>query len=226
MNLRNPSLTAALAVLSPLTVISSPAWAQEMLTLQNAKRSRHCAPPFTWSTKLAAAAQSWANGCSLSHSNPGARPNQGENLAWGSGSFSTASSSVDRWYGEANQYKFSAPGFSSATGHFTQMVWKGSRELGCAFAVCGGQNFWVCRYSPAGNITNPGQFARNVLPETCASSTFPAPAPGPGGSPTQPGAPSAPPPPPSGGSSTAAGNWSAFATNSRGRWGFAAHRSS
>jgi hypothetical protein len=28
MNLRNPSLTAALAVLSPLTVISSPAWAR------------------------------------------------------------------------------------------------------------------------------------------------------------------------------------------------------
>jgi glioma pathogenesis-related protein 2 len=191
-------------------------WGQEILTLQNAKRSRHCAPALTWSSTLAAAAQSWANGCSKGHSAPNTRPNQGENLAWGSGSFATASSSVDRWYNEDSQYNFSAPGFSNATGHFTQMVWRSSREVGCGSAVCGGETFWVCRYSPAGNITNPGQFAQNVLPTTCAGSTSPTPSPGaPGGPPT--------PPPPAGGAS---GDWSAFATNSLGRWGFAAHRAS
>ena len=205
---------------------SNSLWAQEILTLQNAKRSRHCAPALTWSNTLAAAAQAWASGCSIKHSDPGTRPNQGENLAWGSGSFSTASSSVDRWYNEVGQYKFSAPSFSTATGHFTQMVWRGSREVGCASAVCGGQNFWVCRYSPAGNITNPGQFAQNVLPTTCASTTSPTSTPAAGGSSTPPARPSTPPPPSSAGTANAAGAWSAFATDSRGRWGVAAHRAS
>lgn len=181
--------------------------AQEMLTLQNAKRSRHCAPPLTWSSTLAAAAQTWANGCSFDHSSNASRPNQGENLAWGSGSFASASSAVDRWYNESSKYNYSAPGFSSATGHFTQIVWKGSRQIGCAVAACRGQSFWVCRYSPAGNITNPGQFQQNVLPTTCVS--------GPGTGTSQS------PPPPTG---TGSGTWSAFATDSRGRWGVATHR--
>ena len=140
---------------------SNSVWAQEMLTLHNAKRSRHCAPDLTWSSTLAAAAQSWANGCSLSHAD---LPDEGENLSWGSGSFSTASSTVDSWYDEISQYNFSAPGYISGAGHFTQLVWRDTRELGCASAVCGSQTFWVCRYSPAGNITNPGQFVENVRP--------------------------------------------------------------
>jgi hypothetical protein len=164
---------------------------------------------------LAAAAQAWAKGCSFNHSAAGSRPNQGENLAWGSGSFSTAASSVDRWYNENSQYNYSNPGFSSATGHFTQMVWKGSRQLGCGVAQCGGQNFWVCRYSPAGNITNPGQFQQNVSPATCGNQpgTPPGPGPGPGPGPSDP-------PPTAGGT----GIWSAFATDSRGRSGYAVHR--
>jgi uncharacterized protein YkwD len=72
--------------------------AQEILTLQNANRSRHCAPPLTWSSTLAAGAQAWANGCSRTHSDRSSRPNQGENLFWGSGSFSTPKAAVDFWY--------------------------------------------------------------------------------------------------------------------------------
>jgi pathogenesis-related protein 1 len=89
------STVAAGAVAAASFSFVSSGSAQEILTLQNAKRSRHCAPPLTWSSSLAAAAQTWANGCSLSHSAPGSRPNQGENLAWGSGSFSAAASAVN-----------------------------------------------------------------------------------------------------------------------------------
>jgi len=163
--------TVALAILSPGTNDAS---AQEMLTLHNAKRNAHCAPPLAWSSTLAAAAQSWANRCQFVHSPRESRPNQGENLAWGSGSFASAASSVERWYAEVSKYNFSSPGFSPATGHFTQIVWRGSLQIGCAVAACGGQNFWVCRYSPAGNITNPGQFAQNVLPTTCQRGPAPA----------------------------------------------------
>jgi hypothetical protein len=163
-------LAAATALgLAVLSLGATAVSAQEVLTLHNAKRSVHCAPSLTWSPTLAAAAQVWANRCQFVHSPPESRPGQGENLAWGSGSFASATSSVERWYAEVSKYSFASPGFSPATGHFTQVVWRGSQQLGCGVASCGGQSFWVCRYSPAGNITNPGQFAQNVLPATCSS---------------------------------------------------------
>lgn len=46
------------------------------------------------------------------------------------------------------------------------MVWKDSREVGIAKAVDGkGMVIAVAQYSPAGNITNPGYFQKNVLPK-------------------------------------------------------------
>ena len=84
-------------------------------------------------------------------------------------------------------YNYSAPGFSSKTGHFTQVIWKGSTQLGCAVRECpngmtaGASSslkpafLVVCRYAPAGNYL--GQFAANVLPLAPAS---PSPSPSPG----------------------------------------------
>lgn len=154
---------------------------QAMLSLHNAHRAKHCVPAMTWSPQLAAQAQAWAAKCAISHSAANERPGQGESLAWGTGGFATAQSSASRWYNEISKYNFNAPGFSNETGHFTQMVWKASTQLGCGVANCNGQTYWVCRYGPSGNITNPGQFAANV-PKVCKTT---------GGSP--------PPPPPTGG---------------------------
>ena len=48
-----------------------------------------------------------------------------------------------------------------STGHFTQVVWKASREVGVAEVVTStNKRFIVARYSPAGNIE--GQFKANV----------------------------------------------------------------
>ena len=48
-------------------------------------------------------------------------------------------------------------------GHFTQVVWKGSEEMGVAKAKSStGKILVVANYSPAGNII--GQFAENVPP--------------------------------------------------------------
>uniref|UniRef100_A0A4W5LIA9 Golgi-associated plant pathogenesis-related protein 1 n=1 Tax=Hucho hucho TaxID=62062 RepID=A0A4W5LIA9_9TELE len=72
---------------------------------------------------------------------------------------------ADRWYDEVKQYNFNRPGFSSGTGHFTAMVWKGSKKLGVGKASApDGSSFVVARYFPAGNITNQGHFDNNVLP--------------------------------------------------------------
>jgi hypothetical protein len=53
------------------------------------------------------------------------------------------------------------------TGHFTQVVWKGSQKLGVGFAITGdGKTLYVvAQYSPPGNYQ--GQFGQNVLPAKC-----------------------------------------------------------
>lgn len=41
---------------------------------------------------------------------------------------------VDSWYNEIKDYRFGNGGFSMNTGHFTQVVWRGSTELGVGMA--------------------------------------------------------------------------------------------
>ena len=37
-------------------------------------------------------------------------------------------------------------------GHYTQMIWRDTRQVGCATAVGQSEEFLVCRYSTAGNV--------------------------------------------------------------------------
>lgn len=58
-----------------------------------------------------------------------------------------------------------------ASGHFSQVVWKGTAEVGCGYNPCVGTSLWyglvVCNYSPPGNIL--GWFSSNVdaRPDQC-----------------------------------------------------------
>jgi hypothetical protein len=59
-----------------------------------------------------------------------------------------------------------------STGHFTQLVWRATTELGCARAQCGGIDVVVCQYDPPGNVEDPQQdhalYRQNVAPEGCS----------------------------------------------------------
>jgi len=140
---------------------------QAMLDAQNRLRAQHCAEPLVWSDTVARAAKSWADhlaarGCMLQHS----ETQYGENIAAGSPSTQTPERVASLWYSEKDAYDFGAGGFSMRTGHFTQLVWRDSRRLGCAAASCGDLRVWVCNYDPPGNMQ--GDFERNVLPTSCA----------------------------------------------------------
>lgn len=163
----SPSGGTATPVAAPASDMPAPATrAGEALAAHNRYRAQHCAPPLRWSPTIAAAAQRYAdeladNGCAFEHSSSG----YGENLM----RFTPVGSRdpayvVEAWYREAANYNFSRPGFAMNTGHFTQVVWHTSTELGCGFAVCNGGETWVCNYSPPGNMQ--GAFPENVRP-TC-----------------------------------------------------------
>lgn len=54
------------------------------------------------------------------------------------------------------------------TGHFTQVIWRDSTELGVGMARNrNGEVYVVCNYNPAGNFL--GSFTENVLPFMDAS---------------------------------------------------------
>lgn len=68
---------------------------------------------------------------------------------------------VDAWYDEIKQHTFGVEPKTTGTGHFTQVVWKDSQQLGVGVAKNSkGQVFVVCNYDPPGNYV--GQFATKV----------------------------------------------------------------
>ncbi|KAI1799015.1 PR-1-like protein [Daldinia bambusicola] len=90
----------------------------------------------------------------------------GENLALGC---ADAGDCVDMWAHEAVQYDFDYPGFTHETGHFTQLVWRDTTDVGCGAKLCPGNYGWylVCEYWPRGNIV--GAFREEVERESGAA---------------------------------------------------------
>ena len=56
------------------------------------------------------------------------------------------------WYEESDKYRFNSPGFSTGTGHFTQIVWVDSTEMGAGIAKSSsGSQFVVHLYTQPSN---------------------------------------------------------------------------
>lgn len=136
--------------------------ARGVLRVHNEARERHGVRPLSWSPALAASAKAWAQNCEFKHSGAAGK---GENLSRWQGPF-TQREMVDIWYDEITDYDFRTgdakrPG--AMIGHFTQMVWAGTTQVGCGYASCPRVGeYLVCQYAPAGNVRT--QFVQNVPP--------------------------------------------------------------
>lgn len=132
---------------------------QEFIDVHNQWRANVGTKPLEWNNDLAKYAAEWAmqltKKCQMEH-----RPTEGkwkriygENLYWISTSSASPKHAVDSWGSEIQYYKKPAPIKSpNKYGHYTQMVWKNTTEVGCAIAVCKeGGTLVVCNYDPPGN---------------------------------------------------------------------------
>ncbi|XP_053664472.1 uncharacterized protein LOC128713635 [Anopheles marshallii] len=145
---------------------------RECLKAHNEYRARHGVLPLKLSKRLCRFAEEWAKviaarGVLVHRSNSA----YGENIFCSWSSSITAGSSmivsgrepVENWYSEIDLHVFGKEPATLKTGHFSQVVWKDSRELGVGLARNrSGQVFVVANYDPPGNYI--GSFAKNVPP--------------------------------------------------------------
>lgn len=166
---RNPAIlllaTGLFAVGAANVAVASAApnrFATELLDAHNRARSHDGAPPLEWSPDLAQQARRWAQVLAsegqMRHASQSERGGAGENLWMGSAGAYSASFMVDAFIGEKRHFKpgkfpqISLTGNWRDVGHYTQVVWQGTRLVGCAVAKGERDDFLVCRYWPAGNI--------------------------------------------------------------------------
>jgi len=140
----------------------------EIVTAHNYWRIQVKAPMLKWSPTIADIAQMYADelkttqACKPVHSKTS---DLGENLFWASPlKFSDGTSEVqavtptqatDSWGNEKVDYNYTTNicAAGKVCGHYTQIVWKSTTEIGCGKAVCqDNSQIWVCNYKPAGNI--------------------------------------------------------------------------
>lgn len=143
-----------------------------ILSVHNALRAEVGMEGLQWSEQLAKDAQSYAdqlgNNCELVHDKT---TNHGENLFYGwyqprPDKFDSSIPSVE-WGAEQKFYNYHKNSCEKGQvcGHYTQMVWRDTTNVGCGQATCkrsetenvGSSSsddveiIQVCRYSPAGN---------------------------------------------------------------------------
>ncbi|XP_051164454.1 venom allergen 5-like [Leptopilina boulardi] len=121
-------------------------------------------PNMVWDNEIASIAQRWANQCKFDHDKCRSvrRFGVGQNiaLAWTTGSNpSSIRDLITMWYNEValfNRNQVERYVFSADTGHYTQMLWATSTNIGCGYVnyMDGNKNtvYLVCNYGPAGNI--------------------------------------------------------------------------
>ncbi|XP_034935535.1 uncharacterized protein [Chelonus insularis] len=138
------------------------------LETHNYYRSRHGVPPLRLNKQLCKTSQDWANILAtkgrLEHR---ANIEYGENLycMWSSNpkTIVNGDEPVNDWYAEEVQHQYNREPTTLKTGHFTQVIWRGSTELGVGMSRNrNGEVYVVCNYNPAGNFL--GSFMENVLP--------------------------------------------------------------
>lgn len=148
------------------TTFLSDAEIDEIVRIHNHVRGEVGAGALKWNCDLAKFSQDWANADTFEHSTVQQREQiikggvAGENLAIDSGSTALMADLNKGWIDERLNYTHSnntcAP--DKVCGHYTQMVWRASQEIGCGIIrnskKLGDEfrsSYLVCTYYPGGN---------------------------------------------------------------------------
>lgn len=173
-NLLLPLIFISILVINASTFASEPMVFSGIVNLHNETRAEKGQQPLKWSNTLASYAQEWVDhlaetkNCKMVH-RPDKKKEQfeqvhGENLFWSSPvefedgttelELFTPKDVVSAWTIEESFYDYETNKCQDGKecGHYTQIVWHETEQVGCALAVCGDESqLWACNYSPRGN---------------------------------------------------------------------------
>ncbi len=165
VNMNNPTTDPVNNVPVNNTAVNNTINIQKILDAHNAYRKVLGLPLLTWSADLANYAQKWVNelstnrNCQMLHrpydeNNPWNLVH-GENIFSGSSGY-TVLDAVEAWGSEKKDFNpvtKTCNGEWYKCGHYTQMVWKNTTQVGCATVTCAnGDMIVVCNYNPGGNV--------------------------------------------------------------------------
>ena len=135
-----------------------------ILAVHQAERAAVGVPGLVWSERLASGASRWARYLArtgqLVHSAEvtGEWSGPGENLWMGTRGGWSPAQMVREWASEKRYFRpgvfprVSRRGGYGQVGHYTQMVWRQTRAVGCGMATDGEWDYLVCRYDGPGNV--------------------------------------------------------------------------
>ena len=130
----------------------------QFVDLHNKERATLGLNDLEWSNELAEQAQQWANAMAFkdeaSHSGSG----QGENIWFGDNNSATIEDMFELWLKEKEFFIQTQPVPENCSqswencGHYSQIVWSTTTQIGCAASASQTSDYVVCRYDPPGNI--------------------------------------------------------------------------
>jgi hypothetical protein len=158
-------LTALAAALSAAPALAKLTPWQEaaVLAMHNGERAAVGVGPVSWNQQLAADAERWAAHLAhldtLMHYGEAGEPDngEGENLFMGTSRAYSIDQMIGYWTNEKRMFRRVRRWDQSdvtfeAVGHYTQMVWRDTRQVGCGLASNRENDFLVCRYAQPGNV--------------------------------------------------------------------------
>jgi uncharacterized protein YkwD len=137
----NVTISGSISIGSDLTVRE----VQQLMRLHNKARTDVGVNPVIWSKKLSIYAREWADNlasinCDLRHRPRSGKWKQmyGENLFMGTSGYYEVADAVTSWEREKIYYHGEEINSSNChdLGHYTQIVWKNTEQIGCAKAEC------------------------------------------------------------------------------------------
>lgn len=134
---------------------------RHIFSAQNVARTELGLPPLAWNGTLAGEAKQWADHLAVTkdfNHGVGAGSGHGENLWKGTKGAYSPDEMASAWIDEKRYFRagrfpdVSTTGDWKTVGHYSQIVWRETNEVGCAIASNEDSDILVCRYANPGNV--------------------------------------------------------------------------
>jgi hypothetical protein len=140
------------ALYGPVNPVMPPAIAARALAAHNRERGKYGEAPLVWDEALARGALDWAQELArtgkFDHAPAARRKRAGENLFMGTAGAFSIDAMIGQFIAEREDFQPGTFPYVTRDGnwhnvaHYTQIVWRGTRRVGCAIARRGVMTCW------------------------------------------------------------------------------------